>query len=60
MNVTPTGQVLFTATALANPPEIASIGLDGNHFKRLTAVNEALMAKVDLGSSEDLTFRGCG
>ncbi len=56
--LTPAGQIVFSYTTLSRPPELASVGLDGAGFKTLTTVNDALMAKVDLGKSEEMTFSG--
>ena len=56
--LTPAGQIVFSYTTLSRPPELASVGLDGAGFKTLTTVNDALMAKVDFGKSEEMTFSG--
>jgi dipeptidyl aminopeptidase/acylaminoacyl peptidase len=58
VQLAPAGQVVFSYTTLDRPPELASVGLDGTGFRTLTSVNDALMAKVDLGKTEELTFRG--
>ncbi|MGH9400437.1 MAG: S9 family peptidase, partial [Thermoanaerobaculia bacterium] len=60
VQLTPAGQVVFTCTTLARPPELAAVGLDGSGFRVMTSVNDALMAKIDLGKSEELTFLGAG
>jgi len=47
-----------TAVVLANdtaPPEI--FALEGGSLRKLTAHNDALLAKINLSESEDITFR---
>jgi dipeptidyl aminopeptidase/acylaminoacyl peptidase len=56
--LTPAGQVVFSYTTLSRPPELAAVGVDGSGFRTLTAVNDGLMAKVDFGRSEEMTFAG--
>jgi dipeptidyl aminopeptidase/acylaminoacyl peptidase len=58
--VTRDGHVVFAANSLSRPAEIAVTGLDGKGFRYLTSFNDAAMAKLDLGSIEELTFAGAG
>ena len=58
--VTPGGDVVFQHHGLDSPPEIGAVRLDGSGMRRLTRVNDALMAGVALGKVEDLTFKGAG
>ena len=59
-SVTPVGEVVFSYSALDRPAELASVRLDGMGFRNLTHVNDDLMAKIDFGKVEDLTFKGAG
>lgn len=56
--VPPGGEIVFSASSMSGPPELAAVRLDGSGFRSLTAVNEALMANIDLGEVRDLTFKG--
>jgi dipeptidyl aminopeptidase/acylaminoacyl peptidase len=50
--------VVFNLHSLDRPPELAVVRLDGSGFRRLTTVNDELMAGIGLGAVEDLTFKG--
>jgi dipeptidyl aminopeptidase/acylaminoacyl peptidase len=56
--VTPGGEVVFQLHSLSQPPELAAVRLDGSGFRRLTTVNDELMASVALGPVEEMTFKG--
>ncbi len=58
--VTRDGHVLFAASSLSRPAEIAVTGLDGKGFRYVTSFNDAATAKLDLGSVEEMTFAGAG
>jgi dipeptidyl aminopeptidase/acylaminoacyl peptidase len=58
--VTRDGHVVFAASSLSRPAEIAVIGVDGKGFRYVTAFNDAAMAKLDVGSVEEMTFPGAG
>jgi dipeptidyl aminopeptidase/acylaminoacyl peptidase len=54
------GEVVFQQHGLDTPPEIGVVRLDGSGLRRLTHVNDELMAGVARGPVEDLTFKGAG
>ena len=58
--VTRDGHVVFAASSLSRPAEIAVTGLDGKGFRYVTSFNDAAMAKLYLGSVEEMTFAGAG
>lgn len=58
--VTPGGQVVFGEHSLSAPPELSRVGLDGEGYGRLTHVNDALVAQLDLGPVREMTFAGAG
>lgn len=58
--VSPGGEVVFQHHSVDAPPELAVVRLDGTGFRRLTRVNDDLMAGVALGTMKDLTFKGAG
>ena len=58
--VTRDGRVVFATSSLARPADIAVTGLDGKGLRTLTNFNDALVAKLDLGPVEEMTFAGAG
>jgi dipeptidyl aminopeptidase/acylaminoacyl peptidase len=58
--ITAQGEVVFQLHSLSQPPELAAVRLDGSGFRRLTTVNDELMASVALGPVEEMSFRGAG
>jgi len=52
--------VVFNLHSLRGPPELAVVGIDGTGFRRLTTINDSLMAGIAFGEVEDLTFKGAG
>lgn len=57
---TPPGEIVFQHHSASAPPEIALVRMDGSGFRKLTRVNDDLMAGVALGTLEDVTFKGAG
>jgi dipeptidyl aminopeptidase/acylaminoacyl peptidase len=57
---TPGGQLVFLRHDLSHPPELHVVGLDGQGLRALTRVNDELLATLDLGAVQDLTFKGAG
>jgi len=57
---TPGGDVVFQHHSVNAPPEIAVVRMDGSGYRKLTRVNDDLMAGVVLGTLEDVTFKGAG
>jgi dipeptidyl aminopeptidase/acylaminoacyl peptidase len=58
--VTREGRVVFAASSLSRPADIAVTGLDGKGLRTLTNFNDALVAKLDFGPVEEMTFAGAG
>jgi dipeptidyl aminopeptidase/acylaminoacyl peptidase len=58
--VTPGGEAVFQLHSITQPPELAAVRLDGTGFRRLTTVNDELMASVALGRVEEMSFQGAG
>jgi dipeptidyl aminopeptidase/acylaminoacyl peptidase len=52
--------VVFQHHSVDAPPEVAVVGLDGTGFRKVTHVNDTLMAGVALGTMEEVTFKGAG
>jgi dipeptidyl aminopeptidase/acylaminoacyl peptidase len=58
--VSPGGEIVFQTHSVDAPPELAVVRLDRTGFRKLTRVNDDLMAGVARGTMEDLTFKGAG
>jgi dipeptidyl aminopeptidase/acylaminoacyl peptidase len=58
--VTRDGRVVFASSTLSRPTDIAVTGLDGKGLRTLTNFNDALVAKLDFGPVEEMTFAGAG
>ncbi len=56
--LTPTGEIVFSEHSLNAPPELSALRLDGSGYRRLTHVNDDLMAQVDVGPVREMTFKG--
>ena len=54
------GRIVFGEHSLNAPAELASVAADGSDHRRLTRVNDALVAQWDLGEVRELTFKGAG
>jgi len=61
-NVEPTagGRLVFLEDSIKRPDSLFSTDLEGGDRRRLTAFNDELLAELDLGEVEDVTFEGAG
>lgn len=52
------GRVLFGLNSLTQPTELVTVGLDGKDLRPLTHLNDARVAQVRFGQTEQFTFKG--
>jgi dipeptidyl aminopeptidase/acylaminoacyl peptidase len=57
-DATPAGDVVFQIHSAGTPPELAVVSLSGGDPRRITHVNDELMAGVAVGALEDVAFKG--
>ncbi|MCM2258026.1 MAG: S9 family peptidase [Vicinamibacteria bacterium] len=50
--------LVFNHTTLSKPPELAVVNADGSGWRDLTHLNAELVARLDMGPVEDMTFKG--
>ncbi len=53
-------RILFGMDHLRSPVELFTAALDGSDVRPITAVNEARLAGIETGETEQMTFRGAG
>jgi dipeptidyl aminopeptidase/acylaminoacyl peptidase len=58
--VTDAGEVVFQRHSVDAPPELFVIRTDGSGYRKLTSLNDPLMAKTSMGAMEEMTFKGAG
>jgi len=54
------GFIVYTRRAVAEPPELYRVGVDGSGRQRLTSHNQALLDEVDLRPAEELWVNAPG
>lgn len=59
LNVTSTS-IIFSHVSAVRPAEVYSIGLDGKNLKKITGMNDALFASLDIPEPESVWFKGAG
>ena len=52
------GRVFFAWNDLSNPPDVYSVAIGGSSVARLTSVNAARLAEVEMGTAEQFAFTG--
>ncbi|UCF06334.1 MAG: S9 family peptidase [bacterium] len=58
--VTPKNQLIFLHQSLSEPNEVYSISTNGKDFKKLSTFNDGILAGIEFGEVEDVTFNGWG
>jgi dipeptidyl aminopeptidase/acylaminoacyl peptidase len=53
-------RLVYLEQSFHRPPELVSVRSDGSASRRLTGLNDEVLAKVEFGTVEDVTFKGAG
>jgi len=53
-------RLIFLHQGNAQPTEVYAVDTDGEDFKKLTAFNDELLARIEMGRFEDVWFTGAG
>ena len=59
LRITPS-DIVFSHVSAVRPAELYSIGFDGKNLKKITGVNDALFASLDIPEPESVWFTGAG
>ncbi|MCP3961449.1 MAG: S9 family peptidase [bacterium] len=54
------GRVIFLQESFHRPDDLYAVSLAGGEPERLTSFNDELLARIDFGTVEDVTFEGSG
>ena len=53
-------RLVFLGESLSRPTEVYTVGTNGKDLRKLTSFNDEILAGVEMGSVEDVTYAGFG
>jgi dipeptidyl aminopeptidase/acylaminoacyl peptidase len=58
VDVTPKGELVFLHQSLSEPSEVHVIAAKGGGLRKLTSFNDEILARIEMGTVEDVYFTG--